>query len=65
MTKKNPNLTTEQKLILFEEGTEPPSSSKLNNEAYGLAMLSYSSYITTLNRSVKFVWKNCKTNFKK
>ena len=38
-------------------------SSKLNNEAYGLAMLSYSSYITTLNRSVKFVWKNCKTNF--
>ena len=38
-------------------------SSKLNNEGYGLAMLSYSSYITTLNRSVKFVWKNCKTNF--
>ena len=33
MTKKiNPNLTAEQKLILFEEGTELPGSSELNNE---------------------------------
>ena len=32
MTKKNENLTTEQKLILFEEGTEAPGSSKLNIE---------------------------------
>ena len=30
--KKNPNLTAEQKVILFEEGTEPPGSSELNNE---------------------------------
>ena len=32
MTKKNPNLTSEQKLVLFEEGTEAPGSSELNNE---------------------------------
>ena len=33
MTKKiNPNLTAEQKLILFEEGTELPGSSELNHE---------------------------------
>ena len=32
MTKKNPNLTAEQKLILFEEGTETPGSSELNYE---------------------------------
>ena len=32
MTKKNPDLTAEQKLILFEEGTEAPGSSELNYE---------------------------------
>ena len=32
MTKKNPDLTAEQKLILFEEGTEAPGSSELNKE---------------------------------
>ena len=32
MTKKNPNLTAEQKLILFEDGTETPGSSELNYE---------------------------------
>ena len=32
MKKNNPNLTAEQKLILFEEGTEQPGSSALNNE---------------------------------
>ena len=32
MTKKNPNLTAEQKLVLFEDGTEPPGTSELNNE---------------------------------
>ena len=32
MKKNNPNLTVEQKSILFEEGTEAPRSSKLNNE---------------------------------
>ena len=32
MTKQNPNLTEEQKIVLFKEGTEPPGSSKLNNE---------------------------------
>ena len=33
MTKKiNPNLTAEQKLILFEEGTELAGSSELNHE---------------------------------
>ena len=32
MVKKNSNLTTEQKLILFEEGTENPRSSELYNE---------------------------------
>ena len=32
MKKKNPNLTAEQKLVMFEDGTEPPGSSELNNE---------------------------------
>ncbi len=32
MKKNNPNLTTEQKIILFEEGTETPGSSELNRE---------------------------------
>ena len=32
MKNKNSNLTAEQKLILFEEGTESPGSSELNNE---------------------------------
>ena len=32
MSKNNPHLTAEQKLILFEEGTERPGSSELNSE---------------------------------
>ena len=32
MNKKNPNLTAEQKLVMFEDGTEAPGSSELNNE---------------------------------
>ena len=32
MKEKNKNLTAEQKLVLFDEGTEPPGSSELNNE---------------------------------
>ena len=32
MTKKNTNLTAEQKLVMFEDGTEPPGTSELNNE---------------------------------
>ena len=32
MNKKNSNLSAEQKLVMFEEGTEPPGSSELNNE---------------------------------
>ena len=32
MKKNNTDLTDEQKLILFEEGTEAPGSSELNNE---------------------------------
>jgi len=32
MKKNNPNLTAEQKLILFEEGTETSGSSELNSE---------------------------------
>ena len=32
MKKNNPNLTDKQKLILFDEGTEPPGSSELNSE---------------------------------
>ena len=31
MKEKNKNLSAEQKLVLFEEGTEPPGSSELNN----------------------------------
>ena len=38
-------------------------SSKLNDETYGLAMLIYSSYLATFNKSVKFLWKSFKTNF--
>ena len=38
MTKKiNPNLTAEQKLILFEEGTERAGSSELNIDLSDLA----------------------------
>ena len=32
MTKNNPNLTAEQKLVMFEDGTEPPGTSELNSE---------------------------------
>ncbi len=32
MTKKNPDLTAEQKLIMFEDGTERAGSSELNSE---------------------------------
>ena len=32
MKEKNSNLTVEQKLVLFDEGTEDLGSSKLNNE---------------------------------
>ena len=32
MSKKNPNLTAEQKLVMFEDGTEPPGTSELNND---------------------------------
>ena len=32
MKKINPNLTKEQKIVLFEEGTENPGSSVLNQE---------------------------------
>ena len=32
MSKKNPNLTAEQKLVMFEDGTEPPGTSELNYE---------------------------------
>ena len=32
MSKKNPNLTQEQKIVFFEEGTEAPGSSDLNHE---------------------------------
>ena len=30
--KNNPNLTAEQKLVLFEDGTEAPGTSELNHE---------------------------------
>ena len=32
MNKKNSNLSVEQKLVMFEDGTEPPGTSELNNE---------------------------------
>ena len=32
MSKKNPNLSAEQKLVMFEDGTEPPGTSELNSE---------------------------------
>jgi len=32
MKKNNPNLRAEQKLVLFDEETEPPGSSELNSE---------------------------------
>ena len=32
MTKKNHNLTAEQKLVMFEDGTERAGSSELNSE---------------------------------
>ena len=32
MTKKNLKLTAEQKLVMFEDGTEPLGTSELNNE---------------------------------
>ena len=32
MKKKNPNLTAEQKLVMFEDGTELAGTSELNHE---------------------------------
>ena len=32
MTKKNPKLTAEQKLVMFEDGTELAGTSELNHE---------------------------------
>ena len=32
MKNNNKNLTAEQKLVLFEDGTEPPNTSELNHE---------------------------------
>ena len=32
MNKKNPNLSAEQKLVMFEDGTESPGTSELNSE---------------------------------
>ena len=32
MNKKNSNLSVEQKLVMFEDGTEPPGTSELNSE---------------------------------
>ena len=43
MVKKNSNLTAEQKLVMFEEGTEPPGSSELNNEKREGSCLLYTS----------------------
>ena len=40
MTKKiNSNLTAEQKLVLFEDGTEAPGTSELNHEKGTLSMV--------------------------
>ena len=52
MTKKNPNLTSEQKLVLFEEGTEAPGTSELNHEKRE------GSYHCT-NCGEKIIWLNC------
>ena len=45
--KKNSNLTPEQENILFNEATEPPGSSEINNEkregSYHCACLLYTS----------------------
>ena len=47
MNEKNKNLSAEQKLILFEEGTERPGSSELNFEkregSYHCVCLLYTS----------------------
>ena len=40
---KNPNLTAEQKLIMFEDGTERAGSSELNNEKREGSCLLYTS----------------------
>ena len=39
MNKKNPNLTIEQKFVMFEDGTEPPGTSELNNEKREMKLL--------------------------
>ena len=39
MKKNNPNLTAEQKLVLFDEGTETPNSSELNMKSAKVAII--------------------------
>ena len=39
MNKKNSNLTAQQKLVMFEDGTEPAGSSELNNEKEKVAII--------------------------
>ena len=46
MTKNNPNLSDQQKKVLFEEATEAPGSSKLNFEK---RQNSFLTMLTNLN----------------
>ena len=50
MTKKNPNLTAEQKLIMFEDGTELPETSELNNELSTINLFNDSYWFTIYTR---------------
>jgi len=56
MKKNKTNLTDEQKLILFEEGTEAPGSSELNNEKIKLDFIEYNEnklFASYLGKSFK------------
>ena len=54
MIKKNSNLTAEQKLVMFEDGTEPPNTSELNNEKREGAYYCANCGIKLFNSNTKY-----------
>ena len=52
----NKNLTAEQKSVLFEENTEPPGSSKLNNEKREGSYHCVNCGVKLFDSKAKFSW---------
>ena len=51
---KNPNLTAEQKLVFFEEGTEPPGTSELNQEKREGSYYCANCYVKLFDSNTKY-----------